>query len=415
MIKYKNLQTRFLKYVKENTRSNPNSTSIPSDPKEIEFIKNLKQELDDLGLENTRIMKSSGYLFAELPANCDIDVVDLGFIAHVDTADFNSENINPQIVENYDGKSKINLDKNGQYVLDPKIFPSLNKYGDQTLITTDGSTLLGADDKAGVSEIITAMEYLIQNPEIKHGKIVVGFGPDEEIGTGADHFEVDQFDADFAYTVDGGPLGDLQYETFNAAEMIVEIKGTNVHPAEAKGIMVNASQLAIDFHSQLPIEKRPEKTAGREGFYFLESAQMNTDKATMNYIIRDHDKNKFEDMKEYAIKLAKKMNEKYDEDKIILKIKDQYYNMAEVIKKDMRVVDLPENAMKDLDIEPNIFPVRGGTDGSKISFLGLPTPNLFAGPENMHGRFEYISLNTMSKAVDVIIKMTQIAPRKGNE
>lgn len=415
MTKYENLQTRFLKYVKENTRSNPNSNSIPSDSKEVEFIINLKKELDELGLSNTRIMEKSGYLFAELPANSDTNLVDLGFIAHVDTADFNSENINPKIIENYDGKSKINLDENGNYILDPAVFPSLKKYANQTLITTDGLTLLGADDKAGVAEILTAIEFLINHPEVKHGKIVVGFGPDEEIGTGADHFEVDQFDADFAYTVDGGPLGDLQFETFNAAEMVVKIKGTNVHPAEAKDIMVNASQLAIDFHSKLPADKRPENTDGREGFYFLESADMNADGATMNYIIRDHDKNKFNSMKEYANEIAKKMNEKYDEDKIVLKIKDQYYNMAEVIKKDMRVVDLPEKAMLELDIKPNIFPVRGGTDGSKISFLGLPTPNLFAGPENMHGRFEYISLNTMSKAVDVIIKMTQIAPKKGNE
>ncbi|KRN13597.1 peptidase T [Fructilactobacillus fructivorans] len=403
----KQLLDRFLKYVRVNTRSNPNSDTIPSDPKEVDFLNELSYELKDIGMKNVRTNEKSGYVFADLPSNIDQKVPKIGFISHVDTADFNSEHVHPQIVKDYDGKSVINLDKDGKYKLDPNVFPTLKKYAGQTLVTTDGSTLLGADDKAGVAEIMTAMKYLIDHPEIKHGDIVIGFGPDEEIGTGADQFDVTDFGADFAYTVDGGPLGDLEYETFNAAATTIKFNGTDVHPGDAYGVMVNASQLAIDFHNQLPKDQRPENTKDRQGFYYLLAIDGVTDHAKLDYIIRDHDKDKFNERKEFIQKLVDQFNEKYGDGRVELEMHDEYYNMAEVIKKDMTPINIAKDAMNKVDIKPNIYPVRGGTDGSKISFLGIPTPNLFAGPENMHGRFEYVSLQTMEKAVDLIVKISE--------
>lgn len=402
---------RFLSYVKVNTRSDPEATTIPSDPKEVAFLKDLQAELENIGMQNVRV-RPDGYLFADLPKNDDQPRPKVGFISHVDTADFNSENIQPQIVEDYDGKSVISLDDAGEYQLDPKVFPSLTKYAGQTLITTDGSTLLGADDKAGVTEIMTTMEYLINHPEIKHGDIVVGFGPDEEIGTGADNFDTKDFGADFAYTVDGGSLGELQYETFNAAGATVKFKGTNVHPGEAKDVMVNASQLAMDFHESLPVEERPEKTAGRDGFYMLTDMNGTPDEATLNYIIRDFDRDHFEKRKQVIQALTDQFNETYGAGRVILDLNDQYYNMGDVLQNDLTPVNLVENAMGKVNITPNVFPVRGGTDGSKISFLGIPTPNIFAGPENMHGRFEYVSLQTMQKAVDLLVEIVQEVPTK---
>ncbi|MCK8624071.1 peptidase T [Apilactobacillus xinyiensis] len=406
MNSYNDMLNRFLKYVKINTQSDEQSESIPSSKREVIFIDMLKDELTSIGLDNVRINSQSGYLFANLPSNVEGYLPKIGFIAHVDTADFNSENINPQVIERYDG----NVIKLGtsEYRLDPQVFKSLNKYVGDTLITTDGNTLLGADDKAGVTEIITAVQYLIDHPEVPHGEIIIGFGPDEEIGTGADHFDVQDFNADIAYTVDGGPLGDLQYETFNAASAKLVISGTDVHPAEAKGIMVNALQLGMDFHNQLPKHDRPELTDGREGFFFLTDMHGTPDQAVLNYIIRDHDRDAFESRKQLFQGIVNTINAQYSGQRIQLTLKDQYYNMAEVIKKDMTVVDLAKQAMLNLDIKPNIFPVRGGTDGSKISFMGIPTPNLFAGGENMHGRFEYVSLQTMEKAVDLIIEVAKL-------
>lgn len=412
MAKYAELIPNFLKFAKINTRSDPNSTTIPSSDRETKFLNSVKELLTDMGLKNVHTNEQSAYVFATLPANIDKKVPTVGFISHIDTADFNSENINPKIIENYDGHSVIKLDEKGEYTLDPKVFPSLKKYAGQTLITTDGSTLLGADDKAGVSEIISAVKYLQAHPEIEHGHLKIAFGPDEEIGTGADHFDVKDFGADVAYTVDGGPLGDLNYETFNAADAKIAIKGTDVHPAEAKGIMVNAIQVGMDFHAALPDFDRPEKTQDREGFFHLYDLQGTVDHTEMGYIIRDHDRDRFEARKRLFKGIANQMNSDFGEDRVKVTIKDQYYNMGEIIKKDPTPVKIAEQAMTNVDVKPHVFPVRGGTDGSKISYMGLPTPNIFAGGENMHGRFEYVSEQTMEKAVDVVLEIAKLYAEK---
>ena len=319
----------------------------------------------------------------------------------MDTADFNAENVNPQIVENYDG-GVIALGDSG-FTLDPADFAHLNNYKGQTLITTDGTTLLGADDKSGIAEIMTAIEYLTAHPEIKHGEIRVGFGPDEEIGVGADQFDAEDFDVDFAYTVDGGPLGELQYETFSAAGAEITFKGRNVHPGTAKGQMINALQLAIDFHNKLPEGARPELTEGYEGFYHLMNIDGTVEEASASYIIRDFETESFEKRKDLMKSIADQMNAELGSERVLLTLKDQYYNMKQVIEKDMTPITLAKEVMEDLGITPIIEPIRGGTDGSKISFMGIPTPNIFAGGENMHGRFEYVSLQTMERAVDTII------------
>ena len=406
---YPNLVDRFIRYVKVNTRSNEESTTVPSDPKEVAFLADLAEELKGLGLENVRTM-ADGYVFAELASNIDADVPAIGFISHVDTADFNAEGVNPQFVENYDGESDIKL--NDDYTLSPADFPSLKKYKGHTLITTDGTTLLGADDKSGVAEIISAAEYLIAHPEVKHGKVVFGFGPDEEIGIGADNFHVKEFGADFAYTVDGGPLGELEWETFSAAAANIKIQGRNVHPGSAKDTMVNALQVAMDLHAALPAGDRPELTEGRQGFFHILKLNGTPEEAEMSYIIRDHDRIIFEERKQALRDIVEKMNGELGVERIKLDMYDQYYNMGEVLKDDMTSVDLAEAAMKALNIEPVIEPVRGGTDGSKITFLGLPTPNLFAGGENMHGRFEYVSTKVMHQAVDTILKIVELNAAK---
>lgn len=406
---YPNLVDRFIRYVKVNTRSNEESTTVPSDPKEVAFLADLAEELKGLGLENVRTM-ADGYVFAELASNIDADVPAVGFISHVDTADFNAEGVNPQFVENYDGESDIKL--NDDYTLSPADFPSLKKYKGHTLITTDGTTLLGADDKSGVAEIISAAEYLIAHPEVKHGRVVFGFGPDEEIGIGADNFHVKEFGADFAYTVDGGPLGELEWETFSAAAANIKIQGRNVHPGSAKDTMVNALQVAMDLHAALPAGDRPELTEGRQGFFHILKLNGTPEEAEMSYIIRDHDRIIFEERKQALRDIVEKMNGELGVERIKLDMYDQYYNMGEVLKDDMTSVDLAEAAMKALDIEPVIEPVRGGTDGSKITFLGLPTPNLFAGGENMHGRFEYVSTKVMHQAVDTILKIVELNAAK---
>lgn len=398
---YENLLKRFLTYVKVNTRSNPNSTTVPSTQSQVDFALNvLKPEMEAVGLQDVHYLPN-GYLVGTLPANDATKTRKIGFIAHMDTADFNAEGVNPQVIDNYVGGS-IELGQSG-YTLDPAEFPNLNNYLGQTLVTTDGTTLLGSDDKSGIAEIMTAIEYLVAHPEIKHGEIRVGFGPDEEIGVGANHFDVDDFDVDFAYTVDGGPLGELQYETFSAAALEVDFKGRNVHPGTAKNQMINALQLAIDFHNQLPEADRPENTEGYEGFFHLHGMEGTVDEAHSSYIIRDFEDASFEGRKALVQEIADKMNKALSKECVFIHLNDQYYNMKKVIEKDMTPIELAKEVMEDLNIKPVIEPIRGGTDGSKISFMGIPTPNLFAGGENMHGRFEFVSLQTMEKAVDVII------------
>ena len=408
MAKYEQLVPRFLKYVKTETRSDENSTTIPSTQTQVEFAKELAAELKEIGLDNVRISKKSGYVFATLPSNIDKPMKKVGFISHMDTADFNAHNVNPQIWENYDGESDIKLDEEGKYVLSPKDFPNLKNYKGQTLITTDGSTLLGADDKTGVAEIMTAMDYLVHHPEIKHGEIEVGIGPDEEIGTGADNFDVDDFGADIAYTVDGGPLGELEYETFNAAQAKITFVGKDVHPATAKGVMINAIKLAEEFDAQLPTHEVPAETEGREGFYHVLSMNGTVDHAEMTYIIRDHDRQKFEERKQLVKDIAAKMNANYDEPRVIVDMKDQYYNMREKIEPVMHIVDVAVEAMKRLDIIPHVVPIRGGTDGAQLSFKGLPCPNIFAGGLNFHGRYEFVPIPSMEKARDVIVEIARL-------
>lgn len=399
---YDLLLERFLRYAKINTRSDENATRTPTTQSQVDFALNiLKPELEELGLSNIHYLESNGYLVATLPVNDDRLTRKIGFISHMDTADFNAEGVSPQVIESYDG-GIIPLGTSG-YNLDPADFPNLQNYIGQTLITTDGTTLLGADDKSGIAEIMTALAHLKANPEIKHCEIRVGFGPDEEIGIGADKFDVDDFDVDFAYTVDGGPLGELQYETFSAAGAELIFHGRNVHPGTAKGQMVNALQLAIDFHNQLPAEDRPELTDGYQGFNHIQTMTGTVEEANSSYIIRDFETESFENRKATFQEIADKMNQAYGQTRVDLVIKDQYYNMRQVIEKDMMPVELAKEVMEDLGIVPVIEPIRGGTDGSKISFMGIPTPNLFAGGENMHGRYEYVSLQTMEKAVDVIL------------
>ncbi|HGC7805854.1 TPA: peptidase T [Streptococcus agalactiae] len=398
---YEKLLERFLTYVKINTRSNPNSTQTPTTQSQVDFaLTVLKPEMEAIGLKDVHYLPSNGYLVGTLPATSDRLCHKIGFISHMDTADFNAENITPQIVD-YKG-GDIELGDSG-YILSPKDFPNLNNYHGQTLITTDGKTLLGADDKSGIAEIMTAMEYLASHPEIEHCEIRVGFGPDEEIGIGADKFDVKDFDVDFAYTVDGGPLGELQYETFSAAGLELTFEGRNVHPGTAKNQMINALQLAMDFHSQLPENERPEQTDGYQGFYHLYDLSGTVDQAKSSYIIRDFEEVNFLKRKHLAQDIADNMNEALQSERVKVKLYEQYYNMKKVIEKDMTPINIAKEVMEELDIKPIIEPIRGGTDGSKISFMGIPTPNLFAGGENMHGRFEFVSLQTMEKAVDVIL------------
>ena len=401
-MKYPNLLDRFLVYVKENTRSDATSTTTPSTPNQVDFALNvLKPEMERIGLTDVRYKVDNGFLVGTLPANDASFPYTIGFIAHVDTADFNAEGVNPQVIENYEG-GNITLGTSG-YVLSPDDFPNLDNYKGQTLVTTDGTTLLGADDKSGIAEIMTAVEYLISHPEIKHGEIRVAFGPDEEIGVGADKFDVDDFPVDFAYTMAGGPLGELQYETFSAAAAELTFKGRNVHPGTAKNQMINALQLAMDFHAKLPAEARPEKTDGRQGFYHLLQVEGTVEEAKTAYIIRDFETADFEAKKNLVTEIAQKMNQELGSERVLVHMYDQYYNMKQIIEKDMTAVEVAKKAMEQVGVEPIIEPIRGGTDGSKISFMGIPTPNIFAGGENMHGRFEYVSLQTMEKAVDTII------------
>ena len=398
---------RFIRYVKKETRSDEASTTVPSTPSQTEFLKDLVEELVELGYQDVRLNPKNSFVTATIPATTTKEVPVVGFIAHVDTADFEARNVQPQFHENYDGEAIV-LDKEGKYVLSPKDFPNLKNYVGKTLITTDGTTLLGADDKAGVSEIVTAGAYLLAHPEIEHGKIRVAFGPDEEIGRGADLFDVEEFGCDFAYTMDGGPVGELEYESFNAAQAEIIIQGKNVHPGTAKDTMVNALEIARQFQNALPEFEVPEHTSGREGFYHLMYANGVVEEAKLVYIIRDHDRTLFEAKKAYLQLVADRLNASLDSNRISIDMKDQYYNMAEIIEKDFRAVEVAQKAMENLSITPIIEPIRGGTDGSKISFMGLPTPNIFAGGENFHGRYEFVAVESMEKARDVIIEIAKL-------
>ena len=398
---------RFIRYVKKETRSDEASTTVPSTPSQTEFLKDLVEELVALGYQDVRLNPKNSFVTATIPATTTKEVPVVGFISHVDTADFEARNVQPQFHENYDGEAIV-LDKEGKFVLSPKDFPNLKNYVGKTLITTDGTTLLGADDKAGVSEIVTAGAYLLAHPEIEHGKIRVAFGPDEEIGRGADLFDVEEFGCDFAYTMDGGPVGELEYESFNAAQAEITIQGKNVHPGTAKDTMVNALELARQFQNALPEFEVPEHTSGREGFYHLMYANGVVEEAKLVYIIRDHDRKLFEAKKAYLQLVADRLNASLDSNRISIDMKDQYYNMAEIIEKDFRSVEVAQKAMENLSITPIIEPIRGGTDGSKISFMGLPTPNIFAGGENFHGRYEFVAIESMEKARDVIIEIAQL-------
>ena len=403
---YKTLKDRFLRYVKFETRSDEKSETIPSTPAQLEFAKILVRELEEIGMENVYV-NDACFVNATLPGNIDKDVPVIGFIAHMDTADFNAVNVNPQIVENYDGKDIV-LNEAKDIVLSVEEFPNLKNYVGKTVITTDGTTLLGADDKAGIVEIVEAMKYLIEHSEIKHGTVKVAFGPDEEIGRGADNFNVEEFGADFAYTMDGGPIGELEYESFNAAGAVFKIRGKSVHPGTAKGKLINASLIAAEVVNSFPADEVPEKTEGYEGFYFLDKISANCEEAELSYILRDHDREKFEMKKKFVANVAKKINEKYGKELVSVEIKDQYYNMGEIIKDHMNVVEIAEKAMKNLGIKPIIQPIRGGTDGSKISFMGLPTPNIFAGGENFHGKYEFVALESMILATDVIVEIVRL-------
>lgn len=399
-----NLKQRFIRYAKINTRSDASSSTIPSTSEQIEFAKMLAKELEEIGLSEVVHNLDNGFVTATLPSNVDYPVDTVGFIAHFDTADFNSVNIQPQLVHDYDGKDIV-LNKEQDIVMKVNDFPNLKNYVGHTLITTDGTTLLGADDKAGLSEIVEAMIYFIEHPKIKHGEVRVAFGPDEEIGKGANHFDAPNFRAKFAYTMDGGPLGELEYESFNAAEANITIQGLSVHPGTAKGKMVNASLLAMEFHHLLPADEVPEKTEGYEGFFLLNNLVSNVDEAQMTYIIRDHDKEKFEARKQQILDGATQLNKKYQLERVSVQMEDSYYNMGEIISKDMTPVNVAKKAMEDLGITPDIHPIRGGTDGSKITFMGIPTPNIFTGGENYHGRYEFASLDNMVKAKEVIIEI----------
>lgn len=404
---YTNLVDRFIKYVKIETRSDETSQTVPSTQSQVEFAKVLMKDLKDIGLSEVDYNENNGFVTATLEANSQIEAPTVGFIAHMDTADFNARNVNPQFIEDYDG-TDIVLNEELGVILSPNDFPNLKNYKSQTLITTDGTTLLGADDKAGIVEIISTVEYLLNHPEIEHGKVRLAFGPDEEIGAGADRFDVEQFNADFAYTVDGGPVGELQYESFNAAGAKVHIQGKNVHPGTAKNQMVNALTLAMKLNEQLPELEVPEHTENRAGFFHLTSMSGTVEEAELSYIIRDHDRKKFEKRKQLLINAIDQLNESFDQKRLTIEMKDQYYNMREVIEEDMRAVEVAQKAMESLKIDPIIEPIRGGTDGSKISFMGLPTPNLFAGGENFHGRYEFVAVESMQAAAEVIQKIIEL-------
>lgn len=406
-MEYPTLLPRFLKYVKINSRSDEHADRFPSTQREVDYQMVIMKELEELGLSDVHYNEKAGTVIATIPSNVDWDVPVMGFLAHCDTADFNSENVKPQITENYDGESKIQLG-DSEFYLDPAVFPNLKKYKGQTIISASGDTLLGGDDKCGDAELVTFAEYLLAHPEIKHGEIRLGFTPDEEIGTGAQHFDVEDFNAAFAFTVDGEGPGKLDWGTFSAAQFELDIQGVNVHPAVAKGQMINAIQVGIDFQNSLPQDEVPEKTEGEEGFYHLMDFSGTVDNAHLASIIRDFKRDGLEARKNLVKEKVAELNAKYGE-RIKLKMWDQYYNMADELAMHMEIIDLARDAYRACGLtEINEEPVRGGTDGSQLTYMGLPCPNLFAGEENMHGRYEYTVLESMWKAVDVMIKMAEL-------
>ena len=393
---------RFKKYIAVDTKADPNNENCPSSEGQLELGKIIVEDLKEIGLEDVK-QDENGYVYATLKSNIDKEVPTIGFIAHLDTApDLDGKCTNPQIFTYEGGDIKLNDD----YTMTVKDFPFLDDLVGQEIITTDGTTLLGADDKAGICEIMDAMQYLIDNPEIKHGDIKIGFTPDEEIGRGADLFDVEGFGADFAYTLDGGPVGELEYENFNAATGILKIQGKNVHPGTAKNVMVNALGIAFEFESMLPVAQKPEHTEGYEGFFLLDEMEGSVDYAEVIYIIRDHSREKFEEKKQLFRDAVEFLNKKYD-NAIELSLEDSYYNMREKIEPHMEIVDLAEESMKELGIEPNIKAIRGGTDGARLSFMGLPCPNIFAGGYNFHGRFELIPTESMRLASKLIVKIVE--------
>lgn len=400
------LLKRFIRYAKINTRSDEKSSTIPSTKVQENFLFMLKSELEELSLEDVHITKG-WFLTATLPANTTKKYAKVGFISHVDTADFNSIGVNPQIIEKYDG-SDIVLNKEKNIVMTVEKFPNLKKYIGKTLITTDGTTLLGSDDKSGIVAILDAIVYLLKHPEIEHGEIRIAFGPDEEIGRGADSFDIKDFNCDYAYTLDGGPLGELEYESFNAAQIEYKIEGVSVHPGTAKDQMINANLIAVELASMFPKNEVPEKTEGYEGFYLLHNMEARIEEANMTYIIRDHDKKKFEARKQFCVDIAKKIEQKYG--KVIqYKLFDQYYNMGDLIKNDMRSVNIAKKAMENLKIAVDVKPIRGGTDGSKITYMGLMCPNLFVGGENFHGQYEIACVEDMLKARDTVLEIISLS------
>jgi len=407
---------RFISYVTIDTESDPNSQTTPSTDKQWNLANKLVQELKEIGLQDVTI-DDKAYIMATLPSNVGHEVPVIGFVSHFDTSpDFSGANVKPQIISNYDGKDIVlNAEKN--IVLSPNYFKDLLQYKGQTIITTDGTTLLGADDKAGITEIVSAMEYLIQNPEIKHGKIRIGFTPDEEIGRGAHHFDVEKFGAQWAYTMDGSQIGELEYENFNAAGTKITFKGKSVHPGYAKGKMINSMLIANDFINELPKGETPQETKGYEGFFHVHHLTGSIEETVLELIIRDHNKIKFEKRKDLIQKIAKKINKKFakqfGEDIVTAVVKDQYYNMKEKVLPVKHIVDIAEKAMRELGIKPIIKPIRGGTDGSQLSYMGLPCPNIFAGGHNFHGKYEYVPAESIQKATDVIVKIAELTAIPG--
>ena len=411
MLNKQHIIDRFISYVTVDTESDPKSETTPSTEKQWDLAHALAKELISIGMKDVTI-DNNAYIMATLPSNVDYKVPTIGFISHFDTSpDFTGANVKPQIVEDYNGKDIV-LNAEKDIVLSPDYFEDLLLYKGQTLITTDGTTLLGADDKAGICEIVSAMEYLIQNPEIKHGPIRIGFTPDEEIGRGAHKFDVEKFGADWAYTMDGSQVGELEYENFNAAGAVVTIKGKIVHPGYAKGKMINSMYIATEFINSLPRLETPEHTEGYEGFFHLHNMNGAVEETVLEYIIRDHDKDHFEARKEVMENLANDINEQYGRKVITIEIKDQYFNMKEKVEPVMHIVDIAAKAMTELGIKPLIKPIRGGTDGSQLSYMGLPCPNIFAGGHNFHGRYEYVPVESILKATKVICKIAEITAQK---
>lgn len=402
----KDIKDRFLEYVKVNTKSDEDTRVTPSTKGQLEFGKILAEEIKAIGVKDV-VISEHGYVYGVIPANMDKKVPTIGFIAHMDTSpDMSGENVKPHVIENYDGEDIV-LNKELDIVLSTSIFPELKDLKGKTIITTDGTTLLGADDKAGVAEIITAVEYLINNPQIKHGDIKIAFTPDEEIGEGADHFDVDLFAADFAYTVDGGTEGELEYENFNAGSAKVTIHGTNVHPGSAKDKMVNSMLIANEFISMLPANETPHTTEGYEGFYHLTDINGEVEKTTLSYIVRDFFEDSFQKRMSTVKSVEEKLNKKYGKGTVEVVLKEQYKNMKEKVEPVIHIVDTAKKAMEDAGVVPTIVPIRGGTDGARLSFMGLPTPNLFTGGGNYHGKYEYACLETMKKSVEVILNIVK--------